>query len=112
MKIIFGTTNNRKVADLQNISDKFNFDLEILSLSDINWNLGEIEETGNSLEENSLIKANAVKSFCMKNNINKVVVADDAGLMVDALNRKTRSTLSKVCRRPCTTRERVREVIR
>lgn len=35
--------------------------------------------------ENSFIKAEAVKRFCNKNNIDKIIVADDAGLMVDAL---------------------------
>ncbi|MCI9365249.1 MAG: non-canonical purine NTP pyrophosphatase [Clostridia bacterium] len=40
---------------------------------------------GETFEENSLIKAKAVKDFCIKNGIKKIVVADDAGLMVDAI---------------------------
>ena len=63
---------------------------------------------GNTFEENSDIKAEAVKKFCDKKGICKPIVADDAGLMVDALNRKTRSAYSKICRRPCTTRSSIR----
>ena len=111
MEILYATSNENKRKQVQDFLDYNKYDVKIISLKDIGFN-EEIDENGETLEENSLIKANAVKSFCMKNNINKVVVADDAGLMVDALNRKTRSTLSKVCRRPCTTRESVREVIR
>ena len=35
-----------------------------------------------------MIKAEAVKKFCDKNNIIKAIVADDTGLMVDALGGK------------------------
>lgn len=47
------------------------------------------KKIGETFEENSLIKAKAVKEFCDKNNIEKIIVADDAGLMVEALNRST-----------------------
>ncbi len=40
---------------------------------------------GNTFEENSDIKAEAVKKFCDKKGICKTIVADDAGLIVDAL---------------------------
>lgn len=32
-----------------------------------------------------MIKAEAIKKFCTQNNINKIIVADDAGLEVEAL---------------------------
>ncbi len=86
MQVIFGTTNNRKVKDLQNIINELNIDLEVLSLSDIGWNKGEIEENGSTIEENSLIKAYAILSFCKDNNINIPIITDDAGLFVDTLN--------------------------
>ena len=53
---------------------------------------------GETFEENSLIKAEAVKRFCKENDIKNIVVADDAGIMIDALRRKTRSSFSKICR--------------
>ncbi len=86
MKIIFATTNERKLKDLYDVIEKNNYDIEILTLNDIGWNLGEIEENGYTLQENSLIKARAVYDFCLNRNINYTVLADDAGLFVDYLN--------------------------
>lgn len=86
MKIIFGTTNNRKIRDFFNVINELNLDIEILSLSDIGWNLGEIEETGKTIEENSLIKAQAIYDFCIQNDIHYPIITDDAGLFVDYLN--------------------------
>ncbi len=86
MKVIFGTTNKRKIEDLQNISNQFNLGLDILSMDDIGWNLGEIDEIGNTLEENSLIKAQAIYDFCQKEEISYPIITDDAGLFCDALN--------------------------
>ena len=40
MKIIFGTTNKRKIKDLLNVINKLNFDIEVASLDDIGWNRG------------------------------------------------------------------------
>ena len=105
MKIIYATTNEGKKNQVQEFLRYNNYSVEIITLKDIGFN-EEIEENGETFEENSMIKANAVKEFCIKNDIKGIVVADDAGLMVDALNRKTRSIFSKICRRSCTTRGR------
>ena len=86
MKIIFGTTSNRKLNDLREIININNLDIDVLSLNDISWNLGEIEETGTTLEENSLIKATAIYNFCKDKGINYPILSDDAGLFVEALN--------------------------
>lgn len=85
-KIIFGTTNSRKVEDLQNICNKLDIDIEVLSLDDIGWDLGDIEETGETIEENSLIKAQAIHEFCKEKNIIYPIITDDTGLFCDALN--------------------------
>ncbi len=86
MKLIFGTTNNRKVEDLQNIINKMNYDIEVLSMEDIYWDRGEIEESGTTLQENSLIKAQAILSFCKDHHIEYPIMTDDAGSFVDYLN--------------------------
>ena len=86
MKVIFATTNNRKLEDLNAIVNENGLDLQILSMTDIGWDRGEIEETGNSIYENSLIKAKAVLDFCKSNNISYPIITDDAGLFVDELN--------------------------
>ena len=48
MKLIFGTTNKRKVEDLQNIINEMNLDIEVISMEDIGWDRGEIDENGSS----------------------------------------------------------------
>ena len=86
MKLIFGTTNKRKVEDLQNIINEMNLDIEVVSMEDIGWDRGEIDENGSTIEENSLIKAQAILSFCNDNNLEVPIMTDDAGLFVDVLN--------------------------
>ncbi len=86
MKIIFGTTNKRKVEDLQNIINEMNLDIEVVCMEDIGWDRGEIEENGLTIEENSLIKAQAIRLFCQEHDIDYPIMTDDAGLFVDALN--------------------------
>lgn len=49
-----------------------------------------------------MIKAEAVKKFCDENNIKKMIVADDGGLVVDALGGRPRGTFCKIWRRPRT----------
>ena len=90
MEIIYATSNQAKKEQVQEFLNYNKYNVKIISLKEIGFD-EEIEENGETFEENSLIKAKAVKDFCIRNNINKIVVADDAGLMVDALNRKTRS---------------------
>ena len=85
MKIIFGTTNIAKLEQVKNFTRYKGIDIEFISLNDIGFN-EEIEENGKTIEENSLIKAKAIKEFCNKKNINEIIVTDDAGLFVDALD--------------------------
>ena len=56
-KIVFATNNQHKLDEIRKITEG---KIEILSLSDIGSN-DEIEETGNTLEENALIKARFIK---------------------------------------------------
>lgn len=86
MKLIFGTTNKRKTEDLQNIINEMNLDIEVISVEDIGWDRGEIDENGTTIEENSLIKAQAILSFCLDHDIHYPIMTDDAGLFVDTLN--------------------------
>lgn len=86
MKVIFATTNNRKLEDLNNVIAENNLELEVLSLTDIGWDRGEIEENGTTIEENSVIKALAVLNFCNEHNITYPIITDDAGLFVNELN--------------------------
>lgn len=86
MKILYATSNKGKVAELNRTIRLENLDAEVITLKDINFN-EEVEENGETFEENSSIKAEAVKSFCEKNNIDyEMIVADDGGMCIDYLN--------------------------
>ncbi len=76
MKICFATHNLNKLKEIQSAVTN----LEIIGLNDISCT-EEIAETGNTLEENSKIKANYVYS-----NYQLDCFADDTGLEIKALN--------------------------
>ena len=78
IKIIFASGNKGKIAEVRKILGEL--DIPILSLHDINFE-GDIEETGNSFEENAKIKA--IEIFT---NYNFPTIADDSGLVVEQLN--------------------------
>lgn len=77
MKIVFATNNQHK---LQEIRDILGSEFEIVSLKDIGCDV-DIPETGNTLEENAMQKAQYVY-----NHYNLSCFADDTGLEVEALN--------------------------
>lgn len=85
MKIIYGSTNQGKINEVKTLFKNHGIETEVLSLKDIGFN-EKIDENGSTFEENSMIKAKAIKEFCNKNNINEIIITDDAGLCVDALN--------------------------
>ncbi len=77
-KLIIATNNSGKVKEIKRLLD--GYDYEVLSLKDIGVDI-DVEETGNSFEENSIIKARAIHKI-----VGGLVVADDSGLEVDFLN--------------------------
>ena len=77
MRICFATNNNNKLEELRSCLGK---QVELLSLADLNI-VGDIPETGDTLEANSLEKAQFIYDKC-----NLPTIADDTGLEVDALN--------------------------
>lgn len=86
MKMIYGSSNVNKVKDIKSIIKAHGADIEVSSLKDIGFT-GDIVEDGQTFEENSEIKAKAVKEFCDKNKIEyDIITTDDAGLCVDCLN--------------------------
>lgn len=86
MEIIYGTSNKNKVEAMRKILTENNIKAELYTLKDIGFNQ-EIIEDGKTFEENSNIKAIAIKKFCKENGINnKIIITDDAGLCIDKLN--------------------------
>lgn len=79
-KIVFATGNAGKMREIKEIlSDT---DWEVVSMKEIGADV-EIEEDGTTFEENAAIKARAVAAVC-----GEIVLADDSGLEVDALNKE------------------------
>ena len=80
-KCVLASNNEHKLKEFREILN----DREILSLKDINF-YEDIEENGSTFEENCLIKARTIAKYLKEKGLNYVVLADDTGLCVDALN--------------------------
>ena len=81
-KIVLATANTHKVEEFQRILNHKLPDLELISQKEFK-NVPEIEETGASFAENALIKARAINNFT-----NLPALADDSGLVVEALDNR------------------------
>lgn len=78
MKVVLASKNQHKLQEMQQILGQYG--LEILLESDLGLDI-EVEETGTTFEENSMLKAKAVQQAA-----GITALADDSGLQVDALN--------------------------
>lgn len=78
MKVILASKNPHKLTELSVILSQHGFEIALESEYGLDI---DVDETGTTFEENSLLKAEAV----MKAS-GLPVLADDSGLMVDALN--------------------------
>ena len=79
-KIVFATGNKDKLREIKEIMA--DYDVEIVSMKDEGI-VVDIVEDGNTFEENALIKAKAIAA-----HTNAIVLADDSGLEIDALNKE------------------------
>lgn len=78
MRIIFATNNINKLNEIRAVLADTN--IEVVSMNEIGF-LDDIEETGATLEENALLKAQTIfKKYHLP------VFSDDSGLLIDALN--------------------------
>ena len=77
MRIVFATNNQHKLSEIRSILGE---SIEVLSLKDINCDV-DIPETGKTLEENALQKAQYVYD-----HYHMDCFADDTGLEVEALD--------------------------
>lgn len=77
MKIVFASNNKNKVQEIQNQVPE---SIQIVTLEEIGC-FEDIEETGITLEENAIIKANYVTE-----KYDLPCFADDTGLEIEALN--------------------------
>ena len=78
MRIIAATKNKHKIEEIQAITKEFG--MEVISRAAAGVPDIEIEEDGDTFEENSEKKAREIMELC-----GEITIADDSGLMVDAL---------------------------
>lgn len=78
MKAVLASHNKKKIIEMRDILSQLG--VEVLSQADVGVDL-EPEETGATFEENARIKARAVMEAT-----GLPAIADDSGLVVDALN--------------------------
>jgi XTP/dITP diphosphohydrolase len=79
MRIVFATGNANKVREIKAILADLN--MEVLSMKEAGV-LAEAEENGTTFAENAVIKAKDIAAKVP----DAIVMADDSGLVVDALN--------------------------
>lgn len=77
-EILIATNNKGKVKEFESLFAKRG--IAVISLLDFPGNI-EVEETGTTFAENAILKAEAISK-----QFNKVVIADDSGLSIDALD--------------------------
>lgn len=78
MKLAIATNNAHKLTEIKAILGN-SFE-ELLSLKELGIDV-DVDETGTTLEENALLKARTICKLC-----GMPTLADDTGLMVDALD--------------------------
>lgn len=77
-EIIIATKNKGKVKEFEHLFKAY--DVKVKSLLELNEQIPDIEETGNTFRGNARLKAEQIAKI-----LNKPVLADDSGLAVDAL---------------------------
>lgn len=84
MKIVFASNNTHKLTEVRGILPSH---ITVLSLRDIGF-CDDIDETGTTLEANSLLKAETIWQWLAQQSLTKTVdavIADDTGLEITAL---------------------------
>ena len=90
-RIVFATGNQGKLKEIKEIMK--DIDVEVVSMKEADALL-DVDETGTTFSENAEIKAKSIAEF-LKNRCEEqgktftdIVLADDSGLEVDALNKE------------------------
>ncbi|WP_107949948.1 XTP/dITP diphosphatase [Lysinibacillus parviboronicapiens] len=77
-QVVIATKNKGKAKDFEALFEPLGY--EVVTMFDVAPDM-EIEETGTTFEENAVLKAETLAKA-----LNTIVIADDSGLAVDALN--------------------------
>lgn len=77
-EVLIATNNEGKKKDFEALFQPLG--IEVLTLKDLETPI-DVEETGTTFEENAILKAETVAQL-----LGKIVIADDSGLEIDALD--------------------------
>lgn len=85
---ILASQNKNKIKEIRAILEKYG--LDVITRDDAGIRTDDIDETGTTFEENSYLKARTVfdmirEDTALSQYLDSPVIADDSGLMVDAL---------------------------
>lgn len=80
-EIIIATKNKGKAKEFKQFFNHYH--IKASSLLDLSTEIPDVEETGNTFQENAQLKAEQICSY-----LKLPVIADDSGLMIDALGGK------------------------
>jgi len=80
-RIVIASGNQGKIREFRQLFSEHG--IETLAMNDVDENLPDVEETGDTFEENARLKAETISNI-----IGVPVLADDSGLEVDALNKR------------------------
>ena len=84
--ILFATRNSGKYAEFVAAFHKFAPQTSIISLADLDYQIPDCIETGATFEQNALLKARHARNHLRGNDKNLIIIADDSGMEIEALN--------------------------
>ena len=83
MKLILATNNKNKLREIREmLADT---DISVVSQREAGYD-ADADETGATFAENAAIKAECIRQLAQQNGESCMILADDSGLSVDALN--------------------------
>ena len=103
-KIVLASNNNHKLLEISEMLKPLGY--TVISQSQAGISL-DVEETGTTFEENSLLKARAIYGVCKT-----AVIADDSGLEVDYLNKAPGVYSSRYAGENATDKEKCAKLLR
>lgn len=80
-RLVVASTNKGKIKEIKALLEPLG--ITVLAMNEILTEPVDIAETGTTFKENALIKATVISQL-----VNEVVLADDSGLEVDALDKQ------------------------
>lgn len=102
-KVIVASNNKNKIREIKAKLECFN--IEVLSQREAGFDI-EVEETGATFEENSMLKAKAIYELA-----NTPVIADDGGLEVDFLDGRPGVYSARFCGPDATDKDKYMKII-